>query len=256
VTRHKIFGRARFYVGNAIRLVTKPWKQYQVSFDEASNVFACSYGDHGWHHLRKTLAEYDANPDIDVRETTLFAYLSRFCPTSICDLVDWPEDEPRLPLFVYPWGTFKKGETESRKSAQISRFCGPSSPEFIAGEYAATIRLYEAMKAVGYRPWHFDNTFIAGTLLVRANGERRFVVLQGNHRAAVLAHLGLSEIAVRPLIGHVAVIRETDAPRWPLVAMGRCRVESALRIFNLYFESNGHHIGERLKQAGSSPNYR
>jgi hypothetical protein len=176
VTRRKLFGRLRFYVGNGVRLVTLPWKQYRVEFDEASNIFACSYGNNGWHHLRKTLEEYDANPDIDLRNTTLFAYLSRFCPTSICDLVDWPADEPRLPLFVYPWGTFKKGEIESRKRAETSRFCGPSSPQFIADEYAATIRLYEAMKGVGYRPWHFDNTFIAGTLLVRASrnqGDRR-----------------------------------------------------------------------------------
>ena len=252
MTGHELYRRLRFYVGNGVRAATIPWRQHRIALDEATTIFACSYGHDGWQHLRKTLEEYDADPALDVRDTTLFAYLTRFCPTSICDLVDWPEGEPVLPLFVYPWGTFKRGETRTSKDPANSRFCGPSSPEFVAEEYARTIRLYEAMKGVGYRPWDFSNTFIGGTILARRNGERRFVVLQGNHRLAILAHLGVTEIPVRDVRGYVPVIREVDAARWPLVADGTCRLDAALRIFNLYFESNGAHIGELLQTSGAS----
>lgn len=252
---YQLYRWLRFYVGNGVRAATIPWKQHHITATEATTLFGCSYGDHGWHHLRKTLEEYDANAGLDVRETTLFRYLTQFCPASICDLVDWPPDEPPLPLFVYPWGTFKKGETRSSKTTATSRFCGPSSPEFVTEEYERTIRLYEAMKRMGYRPWDFSNTFIAGTLLLKTNGDRRFVVLQGNHRLAILAHLGVAEIPVRDVVGYVPVIREAEAPQWPLVADATCRVESALRIFNLFFESTGLQIGERL-QAGPFVTYR
>lgn len=253
---HHLYRRLRFYVGNGVRAATIPWKEHRVTAAEATTLFGCSFGDHGWQHLRKTLEEYDADPKVDVRETTLFRYLTEFCPASICDLVDWggqPNEQP-IPLFVYPWGTFKRGETRSEKRAATSRFCGPSTLEFVTQEYARTIRLYEAMKRVGYRPWDFSNTFIGGTMLLKTNGDRRFVVLQGNHRLAILAHLGVPEIAVRDVVGYLPVIREAEAPHWPLVAGGTCRVESALRIFNLFFESTGHHIGERLRATPSLTN--
>jgi hypothetical protein len=57
----------------------------------------------------------------------------------------------------------------------------------------------------------------------------------------------VAEIPVRNVVGYLPVIREAEAARWPLVADGTCRVESALRIFNLFFESTGLHISDRLR---------
>jgi hypothetical protein len=247
VTGYGLYRRLRYLVGNGVRAASIPWKQHRIDPAEATTIFGCSYGDDGWHHIRRTLAEYDARPDIGVRETTLFRYLTEFCPSSICDLASWASAEAPLPLFVYPWGTFRKGETQSPKNAANSRFSGPSSHEFVGEEFARTIKLYERMKRVGYQPWRFPNSFIGGTMLVRANGERRFVVMQGNHRMAVLAHLGATGIAVRDVPGNLPWIRETDVSRWPLVADGTCRPESALRIFNFFFESTGHRIAEQLR---------
>jgi hypothetical protein len=88
-------------------------------------------------------------------------------------------------------------------------------------------------------------------MLLKRNGDRRFVVLQGNHRLAVLAHLGVPQIAVRDVAGYVPVVRESEASRWPLVANGNCTAASALRIFNLFFESTGLEIGQRLRAAPS-----
>lgn len=183
---------------------------------------------------------------MEPRDSTLFRYLTQFCSSSVSDLLDWPADEPRLPLFVYPWWTFKKGEISSPKTALPSRFCGPSSMDFAVEEYWRTIRLYEAMKGTGYRPWHFSNTFIAGTLLLKPNDERRFIVLQGNHRFAILAHLSVAEIRVRDTAGYLAVIGKTEAHQWPLVANGTCTHESALRVFDLFFDYAGHHVLAQL----------
>jgi hypothetical protein len=241
--------RLRFYLGNAYRFATIPWRQRVIAPEEACTIFACSYGDDGWQHLRRTLAEYDRDPGIGVAQTTLCRFLSDFTPRSICELLQPPPARCTLPLFVYPWGTFRRGETVRTKDARTSRFCGPSSAEFIAEEFARVIALYRRMKEQGYRPWTFGHTFIGGTFLVARDGKRRFVVLQGNHRMAVLSHLGQRRIAVRDIgAGYVREVREQDLSRWPLVRDGRCAPEVAHAIFRLFFERTGWHVARALER--------
>jgi hypothetical protein len=246
-----LYRRVHFYGGNCLRALTSPWKQHRISPDEAATIFGCSYGDRGWHHLRRTLEEYDANPGIDYRDTTLYRYLTGFRPASICDFLAGAGMETcRLPLFVYPWGTFKEGEIASAKSAESSRFCGPSTPGFAADEFARTIRMYESMKRTGYTPWSFPHTFIGGTMLRARNGARRFIVLQGNHRLAILAHMGSEQVDVRDWPGYMPVVRESDVEKWPLVTNGTCSIDAARAIFRLLFESTGFHVAARLPALG------
>jgi hypothetical protein len=245
--------RLHFYAGNCYRLATIPWRQHRIELSEARTIFGCSFGDDGWHHLRKTLEEYDADPAVPYTHTTLYRYLTRFRPSSICDLLPAGACAgAALPLFVYPWGTFRKGDVGTRKDAHTSRFCGPSSDVFVAEEFDRTIRLYRQLKQSGYQPWRYGNTFIGGTLLRTRDGERRFVVLQGNHRLAVFAHLGMRRIAVRDVPGYLAEVREDDVDRWPLVAQGACPPETARQVFRLYFAENGRHVLRNLERAGGN----
>jgi hypothetical protein len=238
-----LYRRIRFYAGNAYRLASSPWKQRLISPSEARTIYGCSFGDEGWNHLRETLKEYDANSRIHYRDTTLFQYLTRFQPKSICQLLKpTPPKSDWLPLFVYPWGTFRKREVAAHKDAWTSRFCGPSSEEFVAEEFHRTISLYRQLKKSGYKPWRYGHTFIGGTFMHDANGERRFVILQGNHRAAILAHLGWKQIAVRDVPGYLARLRENEAESWPLVGRGACTPDLARRIFRLFFTENGRHM--------------
>lgn len=238
--------RLRFYVGNGVRLVTAPWRQRYVAPAEASTIFGCSFGSPGWHHLRETLKEYDSNPRIRYSDTSLYRFLTHFQPPSICDLLPQPAVESPLPLFLYPWGTFRQGELVSAKNPWMSRFCGPSSEKFISDEFDRTIQLYHEVRRVGYRPWQFGNTFIGGTFLRSSDGASRFVVLQGNHRMAILAHLGEQRVAVRNISGYLSEVREHDCLRWPLVANNQCSKDYALRIFRLFFTENGDHVRRAL----------
>lgn len=240
--------RLRFYAGNAARFATIPWRQRIIAPEEATTIFACSFGRDGWQHLRRTLEEYDRDPEVRPAETTLHRFLTHFAPSSICELLGpSAQGHCALPLFVYPWGTFRRGETSSTKDASRSRFCGPSTADFVVEEFARVVALYERMKRQGYRPWDFGNTFIAGTFLVSAEGERRFVVLQGNHRLAVLSHLGIRRIAVRNARGYLAEVHERDVEHWPLVHAGTCDAAAARSIFRLFFEKDGRHIERRLR---------
>ncbi|NJM33049.1 MAG: hypothetical protein HC848_09665 [Limnobacter sp.] len=114
--------------------------------------------------------------------------MATFCPTSISTLAGVTDEAP-LPLFVYPWGTFNDGSSTSNKNVEISRFCGPSQPDFIEAEFQRTLQLYQEIRKNGYQPTCFPHSYIGGTWLEAKNGQRRFVVMQGNHRLAILAHL-------------------------------------------------------------------
>lgn len=242
--------RVRYAIGNWIRFVSKPWRQSAVALNDARSIFGCSFGLDGWHHLRETLQQVDLNPQIDPLQTVLANYLRNFCPLSICELAGLHE-QAALPLFVYPWGTFKRGQVASDKDPWQSRFCGPSTDEFIKQEFYRTLRLYKEISERGYHPTVFPNSFIGGTWLVAASGEKRFIVLQGNHRMAILSHLGYEEIQVRALRGHWWMIRETDVADWPLVKSGRCSQENALAIFKYFFVESGYTVQARSKSTGT-----
>src|SRR5688572_19419777 len=106
--------RVRYGLGNCARLLSRPWRQWNVEPELATTIFGCSFGAQGWHHLRRTLQEYDADPRIPLQQTTLWQFLTSFIPTSVSELTG---DEPpaALPLFVYPWGTFACNQVTARK---------------------------------------------------------------------------------------------------------------------------------------------
>jgi hypothetical protein len=237
--------RLRYAVGNGVRRLTRPWCQSYIRMEDATTLFGCSYGNEGWHHIRQTLMEFDADPRLEAATSSLGLYLRRFCPESISFLANVVDEEP-LPLFTYPWGTFTRRSINTPKDPWTSRFCGPSTKQFVEEEYRRTIRLYSEMRQGGYQPMKFPNSFIQGTWLEASDGARRFVVLQGNHRLAVLAHMRVERVAVRVLSSTRGPVREAEIEQWPLVANGRCSVDNARRIFKLFFSQNGWHVARLI----------
>ncbi len=237
--------RLRYAFGNGIRHLTRPWCQSKIRMSDATTIFGCSYGDQGWHHIRRTLDEYDADPLLESKTSTLGLYLTRFRPESISVLANVIDEEP-LPLFVYPWGTFTHRSIDTPKNPWTSRFCGPSTEQFVEEEFQRTIRLYSEMRQSGYQPMKFPNSFIQGAWLEAIDGTRRFVVLQGNHRLAILAHMQTERVTVRIISQTLGHIREAEIEQWPLVANKRCSVDNARRIFKLFFSETGWHVARLI----------
>ena len=240
----KIYKSSRFYFGNCWRYFSQPWLQEVIEPKQASTIFGCNFGDQGWNHIRKTLEEYDKNQSINYKHTTLYKYLKEFKPTSM-NLLDPEKVSPchlHLPLFVHPWGTFKKGETKTKKNPSLSRFCGPSSDNFIQQEFSRIIALYKKIKETGYQPWKQGNSFIGGTFLIRRNGEKKFIVLQGNHRMAILSHLGFKKIAVRNVPGYITRVKENELKGCLLVKDKLCSEKQAQKHFEMFFHLDGSHI--------------
>lgn len=231
------FKRARFALGAAQRRVTAPWCQRSISPEVATTIFGCAFHSSGWHHIKQTLVEFDENPNLTAMESSLGKFLTHFCPQGIHDFVE--DVEAKLPLFVYPWGDFNQGKPFSNKSPITSRFCGPSSEFFIEDEFQKTIALYRKIRSEGYNPERYPNSFIQGTWLKSKKGEERFVVTQGNHRFAILAHLGEKSIKVRVGSASLAEVREDQVSKWVSVVNGLCSEECGLHIFHFFFRSDG-----------------
>ena len=236
----KVYLKLHYQFGNILRCASKPWKQYSIKPEIATTIFGAGFGENGWHHIKKTFEEINSSQEIVIEETSLYRYLKNFCPASISDLVGIKDEEP-LPLFIYPWGSFTK-EDNLIKSPRNSRFCGPSTDLFIKEEFNRIISLYENIKKNGYTPMIYPHSFIGGTWLESCAGDKIFVVMQGNHRMAVLSYMNYKSIEVRTINNAKQIIREKDLKNWPLVRQNRCKEENARKIFNYFFENNGQHI--------------
>ena len=164
----------------------------------------------------------------------MWSFLTKFCPTSISTMAGVTFEDP-LPLFVYPWSRYDT----SKKDPRNSRFCGPSTNRFVEDEFRRTISLYEKIKSQGYSPRKYPHSMISGTFLISSNGQKRFIVMQGNHRMAILSHLGLEKITVRASSWNSAFVREQELYSWPNVKNGRCSVEHAEKVFNYFFIEQG-----------------
>jgi hypothetical protein len=228
-----LFRKTKYRVGNIFRTLTAPWLEDSIDPNLAISIFGYSFGDNGWHHLKETLNEYDENPNRDVKDTTMWKFLKNFCPTSISTIAGISFEDP-LPLFVYPWS---KSDT-SNKDPLKSRFCGPSTDSFVQDEYMRTISLYREMKITGYMPHKYPYSIISGTFLISSNGQKRFIVMQGNHRMAILSHLAKGNVLVRANFRQIPFVYEKKIETWPNVKTGRCSIDHARKVFYYFFKNN------------------
>tara|TARA_X000000368_G_scaffold395860_1_gene363690 strand:- start:858 stop:1577 length:720 start_codon:yes stop_codon:yes gene_type:complete len=233
----KIFERIYFWIGNLYRFLTAIFFLRRVKFNQCRTYFGVSFDNQKpAHHIIKTLKQYDSNPSINYKDTTMYEHLKYFQPESISQFVKNTPKEDYLPLFVYPWGTFKKNKNFSKKSVETSRFCGPSTDKFIENEFKHTIYLYNKLKNEGYRPWRNFNRHIGGTFLIDENNRKSFVVTQGNHRMAILSHINKNQkISVRNVPGFKHSIYKSELSSWFMVQNQQCSPKHAEDIFNLFF---------------------
>lgn len=225
-------------VRNVLAVLRRPLYSRRLAVGDVRTIFGASFVPEGWHHILETLREYDADPDIALERTTLYAFLKHFAPRSLGEWTGLPDCDGLGP-FEFPWGWFTPKSDGASRDALNSRFCGPSTDAFIAAEWRAILSLYADLRRDGYHPFRHASGFLQGTHFVACDGSRCFVIMQGNHRLAILAHLGLKNFHVRsdPRIVLPAVY-ESEVERWPLVQAGRCSVDDALAVFALLFRGN------------------
>ena len=139
----------------------------------------------------------------------------------------------------YPWFSWKrvyKGEAGLGASHGRQQY-GPVSADKVALEAARLDSLLQSIHKNGYTPLMSGHT--REYLLQDRSREDgyRFVVCGGQHRAAVLAHMGYVTVPVIFQPDWPRIIRLEDVSEWPLVRSGLFTEEEAVRIFSAYFRS-------------------
>jgi hypothetical protein len=152
------------------------------------------------NHWVKTLEEYDRGIT-DFKQTTLYEFHQKFQPKSVFDIIEDRANPSSYyselyPLGNYPWSRWVQPLTKNRWFK--GRHCGPSAIETIENEYYNFIALYKNIQKEGLKLRKYGHP--VGLMLVDDRdivSKYYYLVLGGNHRVAVAAHLGITHIKVR-----------------------------------------------------------
>lgn len=111
---------------------------------------------------------------------------------------------------------------------------GPVSHEKAEIEYSRIVKLTESIKRYG-----FDRTRAEEDITVTAverDGEHRFCIAHGQHRAAVLAALGYEHVPV----SFIRLVSLSEAQHWPQVYRGTWSLTQAQAYVNHLFDFDAY----------------
>lgn len=182
----------------------------------------------GWHPHKSALEEYLQDPRLPFEETSLHRYHVRYRPGSLQEALLYQIENPTAPLanmpptppFHNPWNITRQqlrrvGDLDQSmyhamldgQKAQITR---EEHKKFRREHF---LSVYNSIRRQGYLPLQYAQQPIRGYFL-KADEDYRFVFMNGNHRLATLAVLGVEMVAVRLLDDHPAVIHADEVYRW------------------------------------------
>jgi hypothetical protein len=147
-----------------------------------------------------------------------------------------------------PW-IFKYRQKPSRRENKLStnyypsKLFGPSTSCNIDNEFKRMQLLVQSIQKQGYRPDKYGD--IVGYFM-QLDGEYRFFIHSGKHRAAALAFLGFESIPVRMRPLYPRVIDGDRAGDWPLVRSGQMSEDFALAVMRRFFEFDGTQQRDRI----------
>ena len=156
------------------------------------------------------------------------------------------------PVSLGPWGIpwlFRCSpqpsleEVELSAQYRISKFFGPFTSGKIDNEITRLQSVVRSIRKQGYQPDKYSD--IEGHFM-HLDGEYRFFICGGKHRAATLAFLGFESTPVRMRPLWPRVIDGDRAGDWPLVRSGQMSKDFALAVMRRYFEFDGTQQRDRI----------
>ena len=240
-----VFEIPYLYLRSSVELV-------EVPLDICINSFGFSYSRNGWHPVSALLKEINiCDQRKNLEDSVFYKFYERYRPENMGHLVRSFNSNVAFspPVGILPWGGFAKKTLQSggHELKKTSWLCGPLDEHSIRLNIKRSVTLYNRMRNCGYNPWRINNSFIEGCFLVNKRGEKRFIIMHGKHRAAVLSFLGFEKILARYAPESVRTIKETNVDDWFYVKTKQCSVQDALAYFHAYFKLTG---AERAKELG------
>lgn len=206
-----------------------------------------AFGFHGgWNPMMLALAD-----DIEGFKE----YFALFRPENVSELYFLDEQfspdslgPPELPWLFWSERSLSPGGLGSSTEVKPHKFFGPSTPPKIDKEVQRLQAVLGSIRKQGYRPEKFGD--IEGYFL-QLDGEYRFCICSGKHRAAALTALGVESIPARMRPLWPRVIDCERVRDWPMVRNGQMSADFAMAVLRRYFEFDGTQQRDRI--FGSSP---
>ncbi|MDG5766708.1 hypothetical protein QA596_04450 [Balneolales bacterium ANBcel1] len=162
---------------------------------------------------------------------------------------------------VFPWRArsiesyrqaYEKAAIEENRSVGIMDrdiqdgwlFCGPVSEAKMDVEARRIGNVLKSIKDQSYCRSDESDGDARATALVKSNGEWRWLLTAGNHRAAAASALGYDSIPIRVNL----VIDREHVDFWPHVRNGNYTREQALEFFDRVFEAESPPITKSWNQ--------
>ena len=232
---------------------------FEVPLAKCRYPFHFSYDPLGWHPFVQTLRQYQENPKLRYHDSVLHDFYSKHQPKSLLEAffgtptaatadlsslaeLAIPQYEP-----FFPWDPKKptaKGE-KGLDSAHGHQGFGPVTDDKGELELLRLTQTYDSIEANGYQPSHGHDGDIRGYLL-KTDGDYRFIIRQGLHRAAVLSAMNYTHIRVCFFDPYPRAIFKGELENWPQVKRGVMTREAAECIFTMFFKENGTEKARRI----------
>ncbi|KAA0011406.1 hypothetical protein F0A17_15035 [Billgrantia pellis] len=207
----------------------------------------------GGHPFLKTLEEYKKNPVMSERESSLCRFYELFRPASASELMGLSQpsfsrlnelsalEAPPLWAWESPeeYGSYIKSIHQKEDIEQGARFgafvggsqFGPVETRKLAVEYCRLTRLYDSIRAYGFRADRCEP--MTGVAMVNGS-EWLITVSTGQHRIACMAALGYDSaiIKLQPTKAPAGLMLRSCHRHFPTVLNGFHTEEEALEIFD------------------------
>ena len=202
------------------------------------------YGPNSWHPFVETAKQLLDNPNLDYKDSALNQLYRAWQPETIAD-AHFPSNMSPHPILSQmpartlfePWQLRPPpcdNPLDPKCSIAGSPLHGPVDQELGTKEFTRIQSIIESIERHGYDPDGFPRGLITGILL-KHDGQKRFLVVHGQHRSAVLTAMGREEILVGIRGDGPSIIDSNDAENWPHVKSGLVSSEAAIAQLARYF---------------------
>ena len=210
-----------------------------------TNLGAFSFSQDGWHPYTAVLKEIDGDPELHSQDSILREFYNRFIPESRDGFLPIHSDDSwqsTKKCFLPPW----RGGKIVDFSEQFEHWTGPKSDESTNFLFHQLKALCAKLESEGYRPWAHPGGFIQVFVLEKSRDDFRCLVVNGQHRAAIISHLGLKSAWVRlqppgdPYPDNMPnKIKLSQTDTWERVADKQFTPRDARSFFEAYFDYDG-----------------
>lgn len=223
---------------------------FRVRLDHCIDEFGHSFGQGGTHFF---VAALRAGEDVEAIARHLGAFYAGFPIRSFNDTVGGSIGSPAGDCYFCPW---EQARIRPLSKFEHSHKAGPTPDEALPAIAERLLGVLRTIRRDGFRQLSILGGIPQVIALEDRQGRRKYIMRDGQHRAAVLSHLGVdSMLASYPLVHfahswlfralsraggaekeYASIVREADAESWWHVRNGTVSIDDALKFFQSVFQ--------------------